>query len=95
MRGENIFADLKLLAPKVTVEAVIAADPEIIVASGMGEARPEWVDDWRQWPNMTAVKRDNLFFIPPDLLQRHTPRLAEGAAQLCAQIEAARGRRKP
>ncbi len=91
--GENVFADLKPLAPKVSVEAVLAADPEVVVASGMGEARPEWVDDWRQWPGMTAVKRDNLFFIPPDLIQRHTPRLAEGAARLCAQIETARGKR--
>jgi iron complex transport system substrate-binding protein len=91
--GENIFADLKPLAPKVSVEAVLAADPEAIVASGMGESRPEWLDDWRQWRNMTAVKRDNLFFIPPDLIQRHTPRLVDGAARLCAHLETARGRR--
>jgi iron complex transport system substrate-binding protein len=91
--GENVFADLKPLAPKVTVEAVLAADPEAIVASGMGESRPEWLDDWRQWKTMTAVKRDNLFFIPPDLIQRHTPRLVEGAARLCAHLETARGRR--
>jgi iron complex transport system substrate-binding protein len=93
--GENVFADLKPLAPKVSIEAVLAADPEVIVASGMGEARPDWVDDWRQWPGMTAVKRDNLFFIPPDLIQRHTPRLVEGAARLCMQLETARGKRKP
>ncbi len=91
--GENVFADLKPLAPKVSVEAVLAADPEAIVASGMGEARPEWLDDWRQWTSLAAVKRDNLFFLPPDLIQRHTPRLVEGAARLCAQLETARGRR--
>jgi iron complex transport system substrate-binding protein len=91
--GENVFADLKPLAPKVTIEAVLAVDPEVIVASGMGESRPEWLDDWRQWKAMTAVKRDNLFFIPPDILQRHTPRLVEGAARLCAHLETARGRR--
>ena len=91
--GENVFADLKPLAPKVTVEAVLAADPEVIVASGMGESRPEWLDDWRQWKSMTAVKRDNLFFVQPDLIQRHTPRLAEGAERLCAHLETARGRR--
>jgi len=91
--GENVFADLKPLAPKVSVEAVLAANPEVIVASGMGEARPEWVDDWRQWPGLTAVKRDNLYFIPPDLIQRHTPRLVEGAARLCEQLETARGKR--
>jgi len=91
--GENVFADLKPLAPKVSVEAALAADPEVIVASGMGEARPDWLDDWRQWPTLTAVKRDNLFFIPPDLLQRPTPRLIEGAARLCELLETARSRR--
>lgn len=91
--GENVFGDLKPLAPKVTVEAVLAADPEAIVASGMGESRPEWLDDWRQWKSMTAVKRDNLYFIPPDIVQRHTPRLVDGAARLCAHLETARGRR--
>jgi iron complex transport system substrate-binding protein len=91
--GENVFADLRPLAPQVTVEAVLAADPEAIVASGMDEARPEWLDDWRQWKSLAAVKRDNLFFIPPDLIQRHTPRIVEGAEKLCAQLETARGRR--
>ncbi|MCX8085450.1 MAG: cobalamin-binding protein [Rhodocyclaceae bacterium] len=91
--GENVFAELKALAPQVSVEAVLAADPEVIIASGMGEARPEWLDAWRKWTGLTAVKRDNLFFIPPDLLQRPTPRLIEGAARLCEQLETARGKR--
>jgi iron complex transport system substrate-binding protein len=91
--GENVFAGLKVLAPVVSVEAVIAADPEAIVASGMDASRPEWLDDWRQWRTMTAVKRDNLFFVPPDLIQRHTPRLVGGAARLCAHLETARERR--
>lgn len=91
--GENVFADLKPLAPKVTVEAVLAADPDVIVASGMGESRPEWLDDWRQWKSLAAVKRDNLFFVPPDLIQRHTPRIVEGAEKLCAHLETARSHR--
>ena len=91
--GDNVFADLKPLAPTVTVEAVLAANPEAIVASGMGESRPEWLDDWRGWKSVTAVRRDNLFFVPPDLIQRHTPRLVDGAERLCAHLETARARR--
>ncbi len=91
--GVNIFADLAGLAPNVSVEAVLTADPEAIVASGMGEQRPEWLDDWRRWTQMSAVARDNLFFIPPDLIQRHTPRLLDGIERLCAFLETARGRR--
>ena len=91
--GENVFAALKPLAAAVTVEAVLSADPEAIVASGMDAARPEWLDEWRRWPSMTAVARGNLFFVPPDHLQRHTPRLAEGIEALCVHLETARARR--
>ena len=79
----------------MSVEAVLAANPEAIIASGMDEARPEWLDQWRHWPRLAAAKADNLFFIPPDIVQRHTPRLLDGAARMCEQLEEARQRRKP
>ena len=91
--GENVFEKLEMLAPTVTVEAVIAANPEAIVASGMDESRPEWLDDWKRWTSISAVARDNLFFVHPDLIQRHTPRLLDGAERLCQQLETARSRR--
>lgn len=92
--GRNVFANLPTLAPTVTLEGVIAADPEAIIASGMNDARPEWLDDWRRWKQMTAVRNDNLYFVPPELLQRHTPRILDGAEQLCAHLETARRKRK-
>ena len=91
--GENVFGKLTQMAPTVSVEAVLEADPEAIVATGMGDARPEWLDDWNKWPRMTAVKRGNLFHIHPDLMQRHTPRILDGAEQLCAALDVARSRR--
>ncbi|MDT1858090.1 cobalamin-binding protein, partial [Acinetobacter baumannii] len=42
---------------------------------------------------MTAVRRDNIFTIDGDLTNRAGPRTADGAAQLCAMLEEARGRR--
>lgn len=91
--GRNVFAQLPILAPTVTEEAVIAVNPEVIVASGMGDARPEWLDDWRRWTTLDAVVRGNLYFVPPDLLQRHTPRILDGAEKLCMHLEAARAKR--
>ena len=91
--AENIFASLPLLAPTVTLEAVLAANPEAIVASGMDESRPEWLDMWWRWKELTASARGNLFFIPPDIINRHTPRLLDGAQMLCAHMETARGKR--
>ncbi|MBZ0134281.1 MAG: cobalamin-binding protein [Rhodocyclaceae bacterium] len=91
--GDNVFAGLRQMAAAVTVEAVLAANPEAIVASGMDEARPEWLDEWRRWPALTAVARNNLFFVPPDHLQRHTPRILDGIERLCGHLETARSRR--
>ncbi len=91
--GRNVFEQLPVLAPTVTVEAVIAANPEVIVASGMGDSRPEWLDDWKRWTTLEAVARDNLYFVAPDLIQRHTPRILDGAGQLCLHLESARAKR--
>jgi len=90
--GRNVFAALTQPAAAIGLEAVLRADPEVIVASGMGEERPEWLDAWRRWPQLTAVQRNNLFFVPPDLLQRHTPRILDGAERLCAALDTARQR---
>lgn len=92
--GRNVFGSLPVLAPTVTVEAVLAANPEAIVASGMGDERPEWLDDWRRWKSITAVARGNLYFIPPQEIQRHTPRLLDGAEKLCRALEATRAKRE-
>jgi iron complex transport system substrate-binding protein len=86
----NVFADLPSLHPRINLEAVLSRDPEVIIVSGMGEARPEWLDIWRQWPQLKAVKGDNLYYIHPDLLQRSGPRLFDGQEQLCDFIEQAR-----
>ena len=91
--GINVFGDLTALAPIVTAEAVLATNPEAIIASGMGEERPEWLDDWKRWTQLTAVTRSNLFFIPPALIQRHTPRLLDGTEKLCAHLDTTRAHR--
>ncbi len=92
--GRNVFAGLSQPATTVSVEAVLRADPDAIVASGMDEARPEWLDEWRRWTQLQAVRRGNLFFVPPDILQRHTPRILDGAERLCAALDTVRQRGK-
>lgn len=88
--GRNVFADLPTIAPRISVEAVLQRDPEVIIASGMDDRRPEWLDEWKRWPDLAAVERGNLFFIDPDLLQRHTVRVLDGMEQMCQALEEAR-----
>ncbi|MDR5904133.1 cobalamin-binding protein [Halomonas qiaohouensis] len=91
--GVNVFGELSRLVPRIDDEAVLAADPEAIIAGGMGEENRHWLTHWQQYPGLTSVARDNLFFVPPSLIQRPTPRLLEGSRILCEKLEVARGRR--
>ncbi|MCR4467752.1 cobalamin-binding protein [Burkholderia sp. SCN-KJ] len=95
--GRNVFAALKPLAPTVTDEAVLAANPEAIVTTSAGATRSDAplpsLARWRAWPALTAVARNNLFAIDGDLLTRPSPRIARGAAALCEDLDAARARR--
>ena len=88
--GENIFRDLTALTPTVSREAVIAADPEVIITSGMKDARPESHDEWRRWGTIRAVSNDNLYSIDPDIIHRASPRMLQGAGVLCGFIDSAR-----
>jgi iron complex transport system substrate-binding protein len=91
--GANVFAALDGLAPQVGVEAVLLADPEAIVASAGEQGRPPWLDEWREWPHLTAVREGHLYALPPDLLQRPGPRFVDGVEALCRLLERIRAAR--
>jgi iron complex transport system substrate-binding protein len=91
--GTNVFARLPAIAPQVDIEAVIAANPEVIIASGLGDERPRWLDDWRRYPGVAAARADRLVDIPSALLQRHTPRILDGAERVCQLLDAVRAGR--
>lgn len=91
--GTNVFGELERLAPRLDEEALLAANPEVILAGGRGEANRDWLAHWRAYPLLTAVAQDNLFFVPPSLIQRPTPRLLEGTGVVCERLDQARARR--
>lgn len=92
--ASNAFGDAAVIAPKISLESVLKRNPDAIVASGMGDERPDWLDDWKRWPSLKAVHNKNLFYIPPDIIQRHTARILEGATQMCEHLDVARSHLK-
>jgi iron complex transport system substrate-binding protein len=86
----NIFADAPIIAPIVTREAVIAKNPQMIISGGSVKMQAQNLSGWRAWPQLTAVRAKNLFYIDADLMQRDTPRILEGAQVLCRQADQAR-----
>lgn len=85
--GRNVFADMTSTASEVSWEAVIAANPDVILSD---TTHPSWQSRWQRFQTLSAVKRHNLFTLSPDLIDRAGPRLLEGAKQACHAIQAGR-----
>jgi len=90
--GRNVFGNLQPIAPTVSIEAVLKADPQVIL-TGVG-AKDDPFGVWRKFGRMTAVANDNLLSIHSDLLTRQTPRILDGTEALCKGLDAARTRLK-
>lgn len=89
--GTNVFADLNALAPAIGIEAVIAADPDVILSSDESIDAP--AEQWKRWTSMRAVREGNIFALPADDLSRPTTRLARGARAVCQALDEARGKK--
>jgi iron complex transport system substrate-binding protein len=92
--GRNVFADLPVLAPQIDSEAVLAANPDVIVVGDAAGEPAASLVAWTRWPELKAVNQRHLYTIQRELLVRHTPRLLEGAGQLCRLLENVREQRK-
>jgi iron complex transport system substrate-binding protein len=88
--GSNIFADLAELAPPVSVESVLARNPEVIIAGSDAAENPELAAYWQRWTGMSAVQKGHVYTVQRELLVRHTPRILDGAEQVCRILEAVR-----
>jgi iron complex transport system substrate-binding protein len=88
--GRNVFAALPQLAPSISAESVLAADPQVIVSTDDTLADP--LAQWRRWPRMRAVRAGTVYALPSDLVTRASPRLAQGVEVTCEALERARSR---
>jgi iron complex transport system substrate-binding protein len=87
--GVNVFNDLDVLSPQVSIESVMAKNPDVIFY-GSHETREDWSLGWRKWKNIKAVANNHLFGIHADLIVRHSPRVLQGARQMCEYLDRVR-----
>jgi len=85
--ARNIFADLQALAGPVSLEQVLAADPDAIVsATGFAEDQASW----QRLRSLRAVRNGLILRVDPDYLTRATPRILDAVEQVCDWLERTR-----
>jgi iron complex transport system substrate-binding protein len=91
--GRNIFGQLRQIAPQVSVESVVAADPQVIVTAEAGGKPGDGLKIWHDFPAMAAVRNGQLVTLDADRINRDGPRILEEIGVLCERIDAARKKR--
>lgn len=84
--AKNVFADAPLLTPAVSTEALLAARPQLLLA--LADTPQQEAAIRTTWARLPLQAQTGI--ISPDLLSRPGPRLLQGAAAVCRQVEQAR-----
>ncbi|WP_065615595.1 cobalamin-binding protein [Pseudomonas moraviensis] len=79
--ARNVFADLNLPAPQVSIEAVLQRDPEVIVVGDQAQ-----LGAWKVWPQVAAVRQGRLLLVTDKGLERPSGQMISATAKLCQLI---------
>lgn len=90
--GVNVFGSLRPLTPEVSREALLAARPEVALGGSSAETADAYAARWAGLPPPLSAMP--AYYIAPDLIQRPTPRLLDGARLVCAHLDAVRAARR-
>jgi ABC-type Fe3+-hydroxamate transport system substrate-binding protein len=86
--GRNVFADLTSPSPRVSLEAILSRDPDVIVqpssdTSGSGMPSPAARPGWQY---LRAVDEESIVSVPAGLVHRLGPRIGEAARALALAL---------
>ena len=90
--GVNVFANMRQIAAPVGKEAVLAADPEVVVY-GQQDRVADIQHYWQAFSQATVMRHHNLYAVDASQLARPSPRVLDGVEQLCRVMAEARAKR--
>ncbi len=83
----NLFADLGGANPAVGVEAVLARNPDLILTLAPNrQAQQDWIEQWRAYPQLQAVRQGRVLGSVDQRLSRFGPGVIEATEQLCTLL---------
>jgi iron complex transport system substrate-binding protein len=85
--GQNVAADAAIAWPQLSAEAVVAADPEVILlVDHEAGVTPETVAARPGWAGIAAVRNGRVVNLAPDPVVRPGPRLVDGLEAMARAI---------
>jgi ABC-type Fe3+-hydroxamate transport system substrate-binding protein len=90
----NVFGDLQELGPIIDTEAVIARNPDIIVAAPPPGEGASWLAEWRRFGSLKAVRTGRLVSFEDQRLSRLGPSVVPATEALCKALAASGAKRE-
>ena len=91
--GANVFNDPNFDYPEVSIENVLISSPEVFIIPSHHGTYTAGVEKWRKWPEIPAIKNNQIYFIDGDLLHRFSTRILDGMDQVCDAFDKVRASR--
>jgi len=84
--ARNVFGELPEPSPLVDIEAVIARNPDIILAVAPPGEGAAWVADWKRFGALAAVRSGRVVAFEDQALSRAGPSVIDGTEDLCRTL---------
>ncbi|MBN1845616.1 MAG: ABC transporter substrate-binding protein [Sedimentisphaerales bacterium] len=89
--GRNIFVDAPTGSVRISPEALLQRQPEVIIEPHPGEAatpdrQARWREPWQDFASIPAVRQGRLYFPTEDFLLIPGPRIGQTAERLAEMI---------
>jgi vitamin B12 transport system substrate-binding protein len=90
--GKNIIDDPKVEYPQISLETVLLNEPQaIIIPANHGHDNGKLSGlNWKEWPEIPAVKNNHIYRINGDILHRFSLRVIEATQTLCTTFDTIR-----
>ncbi len=74
INGTNVFEDIDMRYPNISVESVIEKNPDIIMLVNMGDVSDQEIAKWNKYKNITAVKNNKIYLLEANDIFTPTPK---------------------
>ena len=74
INGINVFENINMRYPNISVESVIEKNPDIILLVNMGDVSEQEIAKWNKYKNITAVKNNKIYLLEANDIFTPTPK---------------------